>query len=394
VSNAVITGLGIVSPIGNGKQAFLGGLRAGRSGLGPLRRLDPERFRIGIGGEVDDETPGPERGAVLALRACREALDDAGIDPPAAPGMALALGSGAGEMIAMEEALGPPEAELPRDYASPLQPPSAVTSKVALELGLRGRLVTFVNACAAGAQAIACASDLVRAGRAEVALAGGVEILSTMVLSGFEALRAVSRDVVRPFDAGRTGIQLSELAAFVVLEDARRASGRGAEPYATIDGSGTSADAYHVTRPEAAGAGAALALRRALGDAGLEADAIDYVNAHGTATPQNDPAEMAAIVDVFGERTRALPVSSTKGMLGHALGASGAAEVVACALAMKHGFLPPTINFAQPIEGYEGFDFVPNEAREGVRLRHVASNAFAFGGHNVVLMLSAPEGGA
>jgi 3-oxoacyl-[acyl-carrier-protein] synthase II len=211
-----------------------------------------------------------------------------------------------------------------------------------------------------------------------------------MVLSGFEALRAVSRDAVRPFDAERTGIQLSEMAAFVVLEDGERARSRGVAAYATIAGSGSSADAFHVTRPEAAGAGAALAMQRALSDAGLKPDDIDYVNAHGTATPQNDPAELAALAEVFGERARSLPISSTKSMLGHALGASGAAEVVACALAIRHGFLPPTINVRRPIEGYEGFDFVANQAREGVELRHVASNAFAFGGHNVVLMLSAP----
>jgi 3-oxoacyl-(acyl-carrier-protein) synthase len=310
-------------------------------------------------------------------------------------------------MRAMEATLGPPEAALPLDHPDPLQPPNAITSKLALRLGLRGRQLTFVNACAAGAQAIAVAADLIRDGRAKLALAGGVEVLSRMVLSGFEALRAVSPTGCRPFDADRDGIQLAELAAFVVLEGSERiragSAGRlgtaapagrrqAVRPYAQVAGSGASADASHVVRPDDQGAGAALALRRALAAAGLAPEAIDYVNAHGTGTVQNDPAELSALVTVFGQRARRLPISSTKAMLGHALGASGAAEVVICALALRERFLPPTIGWRRPIPGYEGFDFVPNAAREGVRLRHVVSNAFAFGGNNVVLVLSSPEG--
>ena len=396
---AYITGLGIVSPIGVGKEAFLASLRAGRCGLGRLRRLDAAGFRIGHGGEVDESTLAEgveldrqERGLVFALHACREALADAALDGPLLPEEAtIALGSGGGEMRALEESLGPPEAVLPLDLPDPLQPHNSITSKLARRLGLGGRQLTFVNACAAGAQAIAVAADLVRTGRAEVALAGGVEILSRMIMSGFEALRAVSPTGCHPFDAGRDGIQLSELAAFVVLESGQRVRQRGVQPYARVAGSGASADAFHVVRPDAEGAGAALAMRRALADAGLSPEAIDYVNAHGTGTVQNDPAELAALVSVFGPRAERLATSSTKGMLGHALGASGAAEVIICALAMRERFLPPTIGWAQPIEGYEAFDVVPNTAREGVDLQHIISNAFAFGGNNVVLVLSSPE---
>lgn len=388
-SEALITGVGIVSPLGVGRQAFLEGLLAGRRNLGRLRGLDVEGFRLGVGGEVAlDGLDGVDEGRALAfaLRAVREALDDAALDLP--PDATLALGSGAGEMRAMEVSLGPREGVLP-DLADPLQPPNAVTSKLARRLGLRGRQITFINACAAGAQAIAVAADLVRCGRAQVALAGGVEILNRMVLSGFEALRAVSRDDPRPFDADRDGIQLSELAAFVVVESSAHVEERGVRAYARIAGSGASADAFHVVRPDERGEGALLALRRALADAGLTPGDIDYVNAHGTGTPQNDPAELAALAALFGERLGAVPISSTKGMLGHALGASGAAEVVICALALRERFLPPTVGWRRPIAGFEMVDVVPGEARRGVELRHALSSAFAFGGNNIALVLSA-----
>lgn len=396
---AYITGLGIVSPIGVGKESFLEGLRAGRCGLARLRQLDPAEFRIGRGGEVDDalladcENVEDSRCLALALPACREALRDAGLDGDSLPREAtFALGSGAGEMRATELSMGPPEGALPLEAHDPMQPPSSITSKLALRLGLRGRLLTFINACAAGAQAIAVAADLVRSGRADVALAGGVEVINRMVMSGFEALRAVSPTGCHPFDVERDGIQLAELAAFVVLESEARLRQRGIRPYARIAGSGASADAFHVVRPDEQGAGGALALQRALADAGLKPDDIDYVNAHGTGTVQNDPAELVAIAAVFGERAARLPISSTKSMLGHALGASGAAEAVICALALREGFLPPTIGLRRPIEGYEEFDFVAGSARAGVRPRHIVSSAFAFGGNNVVLVLSSPEG--
>jgi 3-oxoacyl-(acyl-carrier-protein) synthase len=390
VSRSVyISGLGIVSPIGTGTEAFLEGLRSARSGLGPIEGLDLEGYRIGRGGEVcDASVPARDgRGLGLALRAANEAIADAGIER-LPENTAVALGSGSGEMHAIESTMSPPQGELPLEHNDPLQPPNSMTSKLARQLEVRGRQLTFVNACAAGAQAIAVSADLVRHGRADVALAGGVEILSHMVLSGFEALRAVSPTGCHPFDADRDGIQLAELGAVVLLESEEHAQSRGARPYARLAGWGASADASHVVKPDEAGGGAALALRRALQDAGLTPDDIDYVNAHGTGTVQNDPAELAALVAVFGERTAQIPISSTKSMLGHALGASGAAEVVVCALAMRHGFLPPTASFRRPIEGYEAFDFVPNETRPAPGLRNIVSNAFAFGGNNVVLVLS------
>jgi 3-oxoacyl-(acyl-carrier-protein) synthase len=176
-----------------------------------------------------------------------------------------------------------------------------------------------------------------------------------------------------------------------VLESGHRVERRGIRSYARLSGSGASADAVHVVRPDEGGAGALLAIRRALDDAALSPDDIGYVNAHGTGTPQNDPAELAALAAAFGVRAPQLPISSTKAALGHALAASGAAEVVICALALRERFLPPTLGWSRPVPGYEGWDFVPNAAREGVPLRHVISNAFAFGGINVVLVLSDPD---
>ncbi len=397
MGEAFITGLGIVSPIGIGREAFAAGLRAGRAGARRLQGLDASTFRIGRGAEIDDadfDGEGDVDGArclALALRACHEAVADADLDGGLPEDATIAVGSGAGEMRATEQTLGLPQDALALDHPDPLQAPNSTTSKLAAHLGLSGRQLTFVNACAAGAQAIAVAADLVRHGRAQMALAGGVEVLNAMVMSGFEALRAVSPTTCRPFDPDRDGILLGELAAFVVLESGEHARRRGVRPYARVLGSGASADAFHVVRPDEHGAGAVLALRRALDDAGLAPIDIDYVNTHGTGTPQNDPAELAALTSVFGERLRDMPISSTKSMLGHALGASGAAEVVICALALREGFLPPTMGLRRPIAGYEGLDFVANAAREGIRLQHVVSNAFAFGGTNVVIALSAPD---
>ena len=393
---AYITGLGIVSPAGVGKDRFLEALRSGRSRLGRLRGLDASEYRIGRAGEVDDEwlpasAPLAQgRGFAFSLLACREALADAGLRDSYPKDIALALGSAAGEMRVVETTMGPLEDALPLDHDHPIQGPNAVTGKLGAALGLHGPMVTFVNACAAGAEAIGVAADAIRLGRTEIAIAGGVDVLSRMVLSGFEALRAVSPTGCHPFDAERDGIQLAEIAAFVVLESGERvaADGRANTPYARVSGFGASADASHPVRPH--GAGAVLAMRRALADAGLTPDAIDYVSAHGTGTVQNDPVELAALAEVFGDRAAQIPISSTKGLLGHALGASGAAEVIACALAMREGFLPPTLGWRQPMPGFEGFDIVPNTHREGVALRHIVSNAFAFGGHNAVILLSAP----
>ena len=399
MSEANITGLGIVSPIGVGKAAFLEGLLSGRCGLDRLTVLDADELRVGRGGEISagDLPAGridadQQRGLAFGWAAALEALADAGLAPDDLPETtSISIGSGAGEMRAMERSMAPPEASLAYSDPDPVQTPNSLTSKLARRLGLHGRQYTFINACAAGTQAIAVGADLIRDGKADLVVAGGVEILNRMVMSGFESLRAVSPTGPHPFDADRDGIQLAELAAIVVLESTERVQRRGVRPYARIAGSGASADAFHVVQPDKQGSGQALAIQRALNDASLTVGDIDYINAHGTGTVQNDPAELAALVSVFGERAGQIPISSTKAMLGHALGASGAGEAAICALAIREGFLPPTIGFRTPIAGYESFDFVPNEARTGVQLRNVLSSSFAFGGNNVVIAMSAIE---
>ena len=303
MSEAYITGIGIVSPIGVGKQAFLEGVLEWRNGLVRLSVLNADEFRVGRGGEVETACV-PDtaadldltRGIALALPAAFEAVADAGLTLAELPEeTVVALGSGAGDMRAMEVSLGPPEAALDPDCIDPIQPPNEITSKLARRLGVYGRQITFINACAAGAQAIAVAADLVRDGKAEIAIAGGVETLSRMVMSGFEALRAVSPTGPRPFDAERDGIQLAELAAIVVLESTARVQQRNARPYARISGSGASADAFHVVRPDEAGTGAVLALRRALTDAGLSVTPLvaGLSVVHGMLPPH--PAAMLAV---------------------------------------------------------------------------------------------------
>jgi 3-oxoacyl-[acyl-carrier-protein] synthase II len=397
VSAANITGIGVVSPIGIGKQAFLEGLLAARCGLDRLTVLDADELRVGRGGEiatselrVDGVDTDTQRGLAIGSVALAEALADAGLAPDALPETtSISIGAGAGEMRAMERSMAPPVDALLYDQGDPIQTPNSLTSKLAKRLGIRGRQYTFINACAAGTQAVAVGADLIRDGKADIVVTGGVEILNRMVMSGFEALRAVSPTGPHPFDADRDGIQLAELAGMLILESDDRVKQRGVRPYGRIAGSGASADGFHVVQPDKRGGGQALAIQRALDNAGLNAEDIDYINAHGTGTEQNDPAELAAIQRVFGERAAQVPISSTKAMLGHALGASGAGEAVICALALREGFLPPTIGFRAPIEGYEPFDFVPNEARRGVQLRNVLSSSFAFGGNNAVLVLSA-----
>jgi 3-oxoacyl-[acyl-carrier-protein] synthase II len=399
MSHANITGLGIVSPIGIGKAAFLDALLAGKCGLDRLTVLDADELRVGRGGEIDtgalprgEIDADLQRGLAIGWTALAEALNDARLSAGDLPETtSLSVGIGAGEMRAMERSMAPPEDDLLYDQADPIQTPTSLTSKLAKRVGIHGRLYTFINACAASTQAIAVGADLIRDGKADIVIAGGVEILNRMVMSGFEALRAVSPTGIHPFDASRDGIQLGELAGFLVLESEERVAAQAVRPYARIAGSGASADAFHVVQPDKEGGGQALALRRALSDAGLRPENIDYVNAHGTGTEQNDPAELAALQLVLGERARDIPISSTKAMLGHALGASGAGEAVICALAIREGFLPPTIGFQTAIAGYEDFDFVANRARRGVQLRNVLSSSFAFGGNNVVLAIAAPS---
>jgi 3-oxoacyl-[acyl-carrier-protein] synthase II len=265
--------------------------------------------------------------------------------------------------------------------------PASVTDLVARRLGIVGPRTTIMTACSSSATAIGRAADLVRLGRVAVALAGGAEGLCRLTYAGFNALRAVSPEPCRPFDAERKGLSLGEGAAVLVLEEEMHARARGAEVLGFLAGWGMTADAHHMTAPHPEGDGAARAMLAALADAELAPEAIDYVNAHGTATPHNDAAEVLALRRVFGERAARLPVSSTKSMVGHTLGAAGAVEAVASLCALRGGYVPPTMGLERPDPAFGALDFVPGAAREA-RVGAVLSSSFAFGGNNTVLVFT------
>jgi 3-oxoacyl-[acyl-carrier-protein] synthase II len=314
-------------------------------------------MRARIGGEVRGLTgllPGVERVAQLALLAAREASEQAGIG--AGPwGISVGTVSGGG----------------------------CSAQVLARQLGFSGRRITVSNACAAGATALACGADLVRQGKHDVVLAGGAEAFELLTFSGFHALRSLDPLCCRPFDAARQGLVIGEGAAFLILEERERALRRGADIWAEFAGYGLTGDAYHETAPDPSGRGAARAIKAALTAARLDRSEIDYYNAHGTGTPQNDAMETRALKRVFGVRATKLPVSSSKSMIGHLMGAAGAVEALASVLAIRYSFIPPTINYKKRDPECD-LDYVPNQARSRP-LRAVLSANFGFGGSNAVL---------
>jgi 3-oxoacyl-[acyl-carrier-protein] synthase II len=403
----VITGLGLVTPLGIGRQAFWDGLAAGRSGVRRVTSIDVSSLPSQIAGEVPDFDPRqylPAKevrrisrasqfavaAAVLALQDGRLEIDtdrreefgvliaNGGSSPPETERLVLDLeGGGYGRMS-------------PFDVVGAL--PNMPSCQVAIHLGLTGYISSISTACAASSQAIGEAAHVLRRGEATWMLAGGTEApISRYCLAGFAALRALSTRnedpaaASRPFDADRDGFVLSEGAGVVLLERLDAARARHATLYAEVVGYGTSSDAHHVTAPDPRGAGAALAMRRALASAGLAPETIDYVNAHATSTNVGDAAETNALKQVFGERAHALPISSTKSMTGHMTSASGAVEAAACILALTRGIVPPTINYERPDPACD-LDYVPNEARSA-KVRVAMSNSFGFGGVNSVLVL-------
>jgi 3-oxoacyl-[acyl-carrier-protein] synthase II len=410
----VITGLGLITPIGTGAVDFWTGVRAGRRGVRGVSRFDASSMRTRIAGEVGDFDPGAfltarrrarlDRFAQFSIVASRMALDDAGI----------AIGTGGGAVnpedaaVAIGSALGGvPSAEA--DHAEFLRagphsvPPSlalrvfagAGACNVAIELGSRGPAIGNSNSCASGAIAIGEGLRLVRDGLATVVLAGGVEApLAPLTFTAFAVIRAMSAandealEASRPFDARRDGFVMAEGAAILVLEEMGHAVARGAHIYAELAGFGTTNDAHHMTAPHPEGRDAIRAMRIALRDAGLSAEEIEHVNAHGSSTPLNDKVETRAIKEVFGERARRIPVSGTKGMHAHALGASGAFEAAIASLSIAEGYLPTTVNLRVPDPDCD-LDYVAGAGRRAI-VRTVLSNSFGFGGTNACLVLRAP----
>jgi nodulation protein E len=396
-----ITGLGAISALGRTTCEFAQSLREGRSGIGPIESCDMSQLRFQNGAEVRGYSHRPyfddrradfiDRFAQFAVIAAREAVADAGIawTPELRETAAIITGSCVGGQST--EDIGFVEVyKLGHNRVHPLTIPktmaNAGASHVSMEFGIVGPSFTISTACSSAAHAIGQAYWMVRSGMTDLALTGGSEApFSFGILKAWEAMRVVSPETCRPFSRDRRGMVLGEGSAMFVIEPLEAAVARGARVHAEIVGFGMSADACHITQPSAEGA--SRAIRAALRDAGLAPEQIGYINAHGTATPANDPTETAAIRAVFGPYADKLAVSSTKSMHGHALGAAAALECLAAVLALRDGVLPPTANFTAPDPECD-LDFIPNVAREA-RVEYALSNSFAFGGLNAVLALRA-----
>jgi 3-oxoacyl-[acyl-carrier-protein] synthase II len=397
----VVTGMGLVTPVGSTLETFWRSLLEGRSGAGPIRGFDTSSFRHQIGCEVRDfdavEALGAEasrhgRATQMGIAAGLAALHDAGLGQGLAPERtAVVLGTTLGEPQFLEK-LGERwdlDAPPPRGWGEVVSNRCDVASAaLATRLGISGPVQTIPTACAAGNYALARGLDLIRAGRVDVALAGGAEAFSRLAFVGFVRLHAMAPDRCRPFDRERKGLLLGEGAGILVLEEEDRARRRGARAYARVLGYGLSCDAHHITGPHPEGRGAAEAMRRALERSGVPAEQVDYISAHGTGTPTNDRVETLAIKTVLGERARRVPASSIKALTGHMMGSSSAVEAIACALAIDRGVLPPTWNLEVPDPECD-LDYLPREPR-ALRPRVVLNNSYAFGGNNATLVLGRP----
>ncbi|HXX38304.1 MAG TPA: beta-ketoacyl-ACP synthase II [bacterium] len=406
-----VTGVGVVSPIGTGKDVFWNALMEGRSGVRRISTFDPSPFDCQIAALVTDfdaasyldrkEVRRNDRFVHLAIAATRLAMDDGGfeISPRNRDRVGVVIGSGIGGAHTWEE-----QHQILRERGPSRVSPFFATmiiinmasGAVGIEVGARGPNFSVVSACATGGHAIGEALRIIQQGGADAMICGGSEAAITpLSLAGFCSMKALStrndapEQASRPFDAGRDGFVMGEGAGVVLLEAWEHAERRGARIYAELAGYGMSADAYHITQPDPEGDGAVLAVRMALDDARLEPAQVSYINAHGTSTPYNDKFETLAIKRVFGSDAKRIPVSSTKSMTAHLLGAAGGVELIACALAIERQKLPPTINYEVPDPDCD-LDYVPNVARPA-RVDVAMSNAFGFGGHNAILILRRPS---
>lgn len=409
-TKVVITGLGVISPVGNTIDEMWTNIQNGVSGLCRTTKFDPARVDSKVSGEVKNfdvskyVDPKEARRMGLftqyALAAAKQAWQDAGLaDGGADPErVAVMVGNGIGGKEVDEEGYHTLFERGP-GRLSPMLIPKLIANEAAgnisIALKAKGAAHTVVTACASGTDALGMALDMIRAGRADVIIAGGTEATITeYCVGGFCSMKALSTKyndtperACRPFDAGRDGFVMAEGAAMLILETEAHAKAHNARVYAEFAGYGASGDAYHLTAPDPEAAGAVRAIKAALKDAGLGIEDVDYVNAHGTSTPLNDPMETKAIKAVFGEHARRLKVSSTKSMTGHLLGAAGAIEAAICALAIRDGFYPPTINNENPDPECD-LDVVPNKGVQGP-IRAAISTSLGFGGHNGVIALKA-----
>jgi len=408
----VVTGLGTRTSLGSTVDELWDNLLSGRSGVSLIERVDVSDITTKIAAEVKDFDPTEfmstrdarrmDRSSQFFWFATKQALEDAGLayeeDDPEALRAGVLAGTGIGGIETMEEQIGILEDRGP-SRLSPFGIAKIISNMAggvaSIDFNLYGPNATTVTACAASANAIGDGAAIIARGAADVMVAGGGEAsITRFALAGFAAARAMStrnddpEGASRPFDLTRDGFVMGEGAAVLILEELEHAQARGARIYGEVRGYGMSADGYHITLPRPGCAGAARAMSAAVEDAGLDLSEIDYINAHGTSTPANDKTETTAIKTVFGESAYSIPVSSTKSMTGHLLGAAGAIESLACLLAIRDGVLPPTINYKNPDEDCD-LDYVPNTSRE-VEIRTAMTNSFGFGGHNVSLVFGGP----
>jgi 3-oxoacyl-[acyl-carrier-protein] synthase II len=409
VSRVFVTGAGVVTPLGNDLETSWRRLVAGESGAGPITRFDTSGYDVHFACEVKDFDPGAvldrkeakrmDRFVQFAVAASAEALRRAGLDLDTLDRerAGVVIGSGIGGMETFETqhtALMQKGPGRVSPFFIPMMISDMAAGQVSIQFGLKGPNFCTVSACASGAHAIGEALRLLRAGDADLIVAGGSEATITpMAVAGFSNARALStrnddpQRASRPFDRDRDGFVIGEGAGILVLETEAHARRRGATPLCELAGYGATGDAYHMTAPCVDGDGAARAMKRALQDAALAPADVQYVNAHGTATPAGDPIEVTAMKTVFGEHAHRLMVSSSKSMTGHLLGAAGGLEAVVTALVIARGVVPPTINLEHPDTACD-LDFVPNQARAH-RVTAALSNSFGFGGHNVTLAMRA-----
>jgi len=385
MKRVVITGLGAASPYGAGVVAYWKGLSAGVCAIRDLTLIETDGFRCRIGAEVAGTLAGSARRTRadrLAIGAAGEALADAGLAARDRSTAALIVGAVGGGMLEAEAWYWRPTRDGARPRTLRAVLPSAHAEAVASRFGIGGPRHTVVTACSSGAVALAEAAELIADGVVDVALAGGVDAITRICFMGFNALKLLDPMPCRPFDRDRRGMSIGEGAGFMVLESEARARARRARVYATLAGHGMTTDAFHVTAPDPDGDGMVRAMRAALQLAGAAPGEVQYANAHGTGTPQNDRIEARALARVFGEG--GLLVSSSKSMIGHTLAAAGTLEAIATVLALEHGVVPPTANLVTP-DPEVPFDCVAHASRSA-QLTCAVSNSFGFGGQNVTLL--------
>lgn len=401
----VVTGMGAVTPLGSTVEDFWNGIKAGKCGIDLIRKFDTTDFKVKIGAEVQDFDPElymtkkdvkrNDAYAVYGVAAAVQSFEDSGMDMEQEDEtrVGVIVGSGIGGLVTMQEQVIKMHDRGP-NRVSPLFIPMTISNmaagNIAIRLGAKGICENIVTACASGTNCIGAAFHNIKHGYLDACVTGGAESsISEIGLAGFTNLTALSenknpKEACRPFDKLRDGFVMGDGSGILILEELEHARARGAKIYAEIVGYGATGDAYHMTAPAPDGSGAAKAMEIAMAEAGIQPEQVSYINAHGTSTHANDSSETLAIKRALGKAAKTVPISSTKSMTGHLLGAAGAVEAIICVKALEEGFLPPTINYHNPDEECD-LDYIPNTGRQVADAEYALSNSLGFGGHNGVL---------